>query len=163
AAYEQLVREINEYHPGNLILQAKSDHELTRSLSEVEAELTANPSIDEVVIDPHNNSSDVYGCIENRYAGEAAEQTAPRYENIDVVVIDPFNNISDVYGRNANRTAGGAAEQAARRFEQIVGEFDVVGLTTVQATVENTQKDKEKIREGKRELKLPTRDQVKTT
>lgn len=125
-AYEHLVREINEYYPGNLVLQAKSDKELTRSLSELEAELTANP-------------------------------------DIDIVVIDPFNNISDVYGRNANRTAGGAAEQAARRFEQIVGEFDVVGLTTVQATVENSQKDKEKIREGKRELKLPTRDQVKTT
>jgi hypothetical protein len=91
------------------------------------------------------------------------EQELRSNPDIDIVVVDPFNNVSDVYGRNVNKTAGGAAEQAARRFEQIIGQFDVVGLTTVQATVENTQKDKEKIRAGKRELKLPTRDQVKTT
>jgi hypothetical protein len=124
--YEKMLREINDYYPGQLILQAKSDPELTRSLAELEQELRSNP-------------------------------------DIDIVVVDPFNNVSDVYGRNVNKTAGGAAEQAARRFEQIIGQFDVVGLTTVQATVENTQKDKEKIRAGKRELKLPTRDQVKTT
>jgi hypothetical protein len=80
--------------------------------------------------------------------------------DIDVVVVDPFYGLDDVYGRNSNRTAGGAAEQAARYFEQVVGKHDVVGIYAVQATVEKKQRDED---EGGRELKLPTRDQVKTT
>jgi replicative DNA helicase len=80
--------------------------------------------------------------------------------DIDVVVVDPFYGLDDVYGRNSNRTAGGAAEQAARYFEQVVGKHDVVGIYAVQATVEKKQRDEE---EGGRELKLPTRDQVKTS
>ncbi|MCZ0847826.1 hypothetical protein O0536_24565 [Brevibacillus laterosporus] len=78
--------------------------------------------------------------------------------DIDVVVVDPFYGISDVYGSNANKTTGGAAEQAARKFERIVGENDVVGIYAVQATVEKKTRE-----EGDREIKLPTRDQVKTT
>lgn len=80
--------------------------------------------------------------------------------DIDVVVVDPFYGLDDVYGRNSNRTAGGAAEQAARYFEQVVGKHDVVGIYAVQATVEKKQRDED---EGGRELKLPTRDQVKTS
>lgn len=79
---------------------------------------------------------------------------------IDVVVVDPFYGLDDVYGRNSNRTAGGAAEQASRYFEQVVGKHDVVGMYAVQATVEKKQRDED---EGVRELKLPTRDQVKTS
>lgn len=81
-------------------------------------------------------------------------------ENIDVVVIDPFYGLADVYaGNNRNRTTGGAAEYAATRFEQIIGNHDVVGIYTVQATVE-----KKTINDGEsRELKIPTRDQVKTS
>src|SRR5690625_3987407 len=56
--------------------------------------------------------------------------------DIDVVVLDPFYGLSDVYGRNQNKTTGGAAEQAATRFENIVGDYDVVGIYAVQATVE---------------------------
>lgn len=123
---EAFLARINDYYPGELILQAKSDPELTRSLDDLDRELRA-------------------------------------HKDIDVVVIDPFNNISDVYGRNTNKTTGGAAEQAARKFERIVGEHDVLGLFTIQATMEYTQAEKEKMREGIRELKLPTRDQVKTT
>lgn len=127
SAYYDMLEMLSDYYPGEIILQAKSDDHLTRSLADLDRELSANPSI-------------------------------------DVVVMDPFNNISDVYqGRNANKTAGGAAEYAARRFEQIIGEHDVVGIFTIQATIENSKLDKEKIREGNRELKLPTRDQVKTT
>ncbi|MRX54648.1 AAA family ATPase [Bacillus idriensis] len=78
---------------------------------------------------------------------------------IDVVVVDPFYGLDDVYGRNANKTAGGAAEQAARYFERIVGQNDVVGIYAVQASTEKSSQDED----GIRELKLPTRDQVKTT
>ncbi|WP_238352002.1 AAA family ATPase [Brevibacillus brevis] len=112
---------INEYYPGELILQAKGDRELTRTLKDLERELAQRP-------------------------------------DIDAVVVDPFYGLTDVYGNNANKTAGGAAEQAASTFERIVGEHDVVGIYAVQATVEKKSRD-----EGQRELKLPTRDQVKTT
>jgi len=78
---------------------------------------------------------------------------------VNAVVIDPFYGLSDVYGKNANKTAGGAAEWAATRFEQIIGDNDVVGFYTVQATVERKQTDEE----DRRELNLPKRDQVKTT
>ncbi|MEK4910612.1 DNA helicase [Niallia sp. FSL M8-0099] len=78
---------------------------------------------------------------------------------VDVVILDPFYGLTDVYGKNANKTAGGAAEYAATRFEQIIGDNDVVGFYTVQATVEKKQTDED----GERELKIPTRDQVKTS
>ncbi|NOU98429.1 AAA family ATPase [Paenibacillus planticolens] len=79
---------------------------------------------------------------------------------IDVCVVDPFYGLSDIYGSNANKTAGGAAEQAARKFEQIIGANDVVGIFAIQAS--STEKS-EADDEGRRELKLPRRDQVKTT
>ncbi|MCR8938742.1 AAA family ATPase [Brevibacillus laterosporus] len=116
-----ILTRLNEYYPGKLVLQAKGDRDLTRSLTELERELKLRP-------------------------------------DIDVVVVDPFYGISDVYGSNANKTTGGAAEQAARKFERIVGENDVVGIYAVQATVEKKTRE-----EGDREIKLPTRDQVKTT
>ncbi|UKS30214.1 DNA helicase [Paenibacillus sp. HWE-109] len=79
---------------------------------------------------------------------------------IDVCVIDPFYGLSDIYGSNVNKTAGGAAEQAARKFEQIIGANDVVGIFAIQASsTEKSDADDE----GRRELKLPRRDQVKTT
>lgn len=79
---------------------------------------------------------------------------------VDAVVLDPFYGLTDVYGKNANKTAGGAAEYAATRFENIIGDNDVVGFYTVQATVEK----KKTSEEGEaRELNLPTRDQVKTS
>lgn len=78
---------------------------------------------------------------------------------IDAVFLDPFYGLTDVYGNNANKTAGGAAEQAATRFENIIGDNDVVGFYTVQATVEKKKLDEN----DARELNLPTRDQVKTS
>ena len=113
---------IHEYYPGNLVLQAKGDAELTRTLDELDRELADHPEI-------------------------------------DVVVIDPFYGLSDVYGRNSNKTTGGAAEQAARRLETIIGAHDVVGIYTIQA---NTEKQDTEDGEA-REIKLPKRDQVKTT
>jgi hypothetical protein len=80
--------------------------------------------------------------------------------DIDVCVIDPFYGLADVYGTNTNKTAGGAAEQAARKFEQIIGANDVVGIFAIQASsTEKSDADDD----GRRELKLPRRDQVKTT
>jgi replicative DNA helicase len=79
--------------------------------------------------------------------------------DIDAVVIDPFYGLNDVYGKNINKTSGGAAEYAATRFENIIGDNDVMGFYTVQATVEKKQLDES----GVRELKIPTRDQVKTS
>jgi replicative DNA helicase len=113
---------LNEYYPGKLILQAKGDKQLSRTLDDLERELIQHPEI-------------------------------------DVVVLDPFYGLSDVTnGRNANKTAGGAAEGAARRFEVLVGEHQVIGLYAVQATIEKAKNE-----EGKRELKMPKRDQIKTT
>ncbi|RCX22895.1 replicative DNA helicase [Fontibacillus phaseoli] len=117
-----MVAKINEYYPGELILQAKGDANLTRSLDELDRELHMRP-------------------------------------DIDVVIIDPFYGLSDVYGRNANKTAGGAAEMAARRLETIIGAHDVVGIFTIQA-----QTERQETEEGEhRAVKLPKRDQVKTT
>ena len=64
-----------------------------------------------------------------------------------------------MYGKNVNKTAGGSAEYAATRFENIIGDNDVIGFYAVQATVEKKQTSEE----GAREIKLPSRDQVKTS
>ncbi|WP_429726200.1 DNA helicase [Bacillus paralicheniformis] len=112
---------LDSYYPGTLYFQGKSGRELTRSLSDLERELSTG--------------------------------------NIDAVFLDPFYGLSDVYGKNVNKTAGGAAEYAATRFENIVGDYDVVGFYTVQATVDK----KEVSEDGVRELRIPTREKVKTT
>lgn len=117
----EVVEMLDGYYPGNLFFQGKSGPELTRSLDDLEKELTRS--------------------------------------KIDAVVIDPFYGLNDVYGKNVNKTSGGAAEYAATRFEQIIGDHDVIGFYTVQASVEKKQKDDE----GVREIKLPSRDQVKTS
>ncbi|MCD9024367.1 DnaB-like helicase C-terminal domain-containing protein [Cohnella silvisoli] len=112
---------LNEYYPGTLYLQAKSDAGLTRTLADLDREL--------------------------------------HMTELDAVIIDAFYNLDDCYGRNANKTAGGAAEQAARKLERIIGEHDVVGIYTVQAHTERQETE-----EGEhRTLKLPQRDQMKTT
>lgn len=117
-----MVDAINRYYPGTLYLQAKSDPELTRTLAELDRELSA--------------------------------------QKFDAIVIDPIYGLSDVQsGRNANRTAGGAAEWAVREFERIVGEHDVVGIFTIQAQTERQETDDD----GRREIRLPKRDRVKTT
>lgn len=116
-----VVEHLDTYYPGKLYFQGKSDPGLTRTLDDLDAELSR--------------------------------------ERVDAVVLDPFYGLSDVYGRNANKTAGGAAEYAATRFENIVGDHDVIGIYTVQATIEKKQTDLD----GGREIKLPTRDQVKTS
>lgn len=122
AYFFEMVDAINRYYPGTLYLQAKSDAELTRTLAELDRELSA--------------------------------------QKFDAVVIDPIYGLADVQsGRNANRTAGGAAEWAVREFERIIGEHDIVGIFTIQAQTERQETDDD----GHRELRLPKRDQVKTT
>ena len=118
----EVVSMLDDYYPGKLYFQGKSDSNLTRTLDDLDAELSR--------------------------------------EKIDAVVLDPFYGLADVYGRNANKTSGGAAEYAATRFENIIGDHDVVGFYTVQATVEKKQLDDVT---GMRELNTPTRDTVKTT
>ncbi|WP_163093816.1 DNA helicase [Bacillus velezensis] len=112
---------LDSYYPGTLYFQGKSGRELTRTLSDLERELSGG--------------------------------------KIDVVFLDPFYGLTDVYGKNVNKTAGGAAEYAATRFENIIGDSDVVGFYTVQASVDK----KEVGEDGVRELRIPTRDKVKTT
>lgn len=98
------------------------------------------------------------------YTLDDLERELSLYPEIDVLIVDPFENFEDVYaGRNVNKVAGGAAAAAAKRFENIVAKHKVVGIYAVQAELEYTKEEKEKIRAGMRELKLPTRDQVKTT
>jgi replicative DNA helicase len=116
-----VVDNLDQYYPGKLYFQGKSGKELTRTLDDLERELST--------------------------------------VKLDAVVIDPFYGLADVYGRNANKTAGGAAEQAATRFENIIGDHDVVGFYTVQATVDKPKTDDD----GNREIQIPTRDQVKTS
>ncbi|PAD72404.1 AAA family ATPase [Paenibacillus campinasensis] len=117
----EVVEQLDSYYPGQLYFQGKSDKGLTRTLDDLDAELSR--------------------------------------VKVDAVVLDPFYGLADVYGRNANNTAGGAAEHAATRFENIIGDHDVIGFYTVQATVERKQSGDD----GVRELHLPTRDQVMTT
>ncbi|ATO08498.1 DNA helicase [Bacillus velezensis] len=112
---------LDSYYPGTLYFQGKSGRELTRTLSDLERELSDG--------------------------------------KIDAVFLDPFYGLADVYGKNVNKTAGGAAEYAATRFENIIGDNDVVGFYTVQASVDK----KEVGEDGVRELRIPTRDKVKTT
>ncbi|WP_342493971.1 DNA helicase [Bacillus sp. FSL R5-0447] len=112
---------LDSYYPGTLYFQGKSGRELTRTLSDLERELSDG--------------------------------------KIDAVFLDPFYGLTDVYGKNVNKTAGGAAEYAATRFENIIGDNDVVGFYTVQASVDK----KEVGEDGVRELRIPTRDKVKTT
>lgn len=126
AYFFEVLDALDRYYPGTLILQAKGDDDITRTLADLDRELAQNP-------------------------------------DIDVIVIDPFYGITDVYGRNANRTAGGAAEMAARYFESIVGKHDVVGIFTIQASTERQETEEGEENRRKREIKLPRRDQVKTT
>lgn len=116
-----VVDNLDKYYAGQLYFQGKSGKELTRTLNDLERELST---------------------------GE-----------IDAVIIDPFYGLSDVYGKNVNKTAGGSAEMAATRFENIIGDNDVIGFYTVQATVDKPNRDED----GVREIELPTRDQVKTS
>jgi replicative DNA helicase len=116
-----VIETLDSYYPGKLYFQGKSGKELTRTLDDLERELSTGL--------------------------------------VDVVVLDPFYGLADVYGKNVNKTAGGSAEYAATRFENIIGDYDVVGFYTVQATVEKKQTDEE----GVREIKFPSRDQVKTS
>jgi replicative DNA helicase len=116
-----VVETLDSYYPGKLYFQGKSGAELTRTLSDLDRELSTGL--------------------------------------VDAVVLDPFYGLADVYGKNINKTSGGAAEYAATRFENIVGDHDVVGFYTVQATVERKQTDED----GARELRIPTRDKVKTS
>ena len=85
-----IVSRLNEYYPGKLYLQAKSDEGLTRSLDDLNRELLSE-EIDVVVIDAFYNLDDCYGHNANKTAGGAAERAARRLEQIigehDVVCI----------------------------------------------------------------------------
>ncbi|WP_449600346.1 DNA helicase [Paenibacillus sp. Marseille-Q9583] len=77
-----MLDKLNGYYPGNLILQAKGDGALSRTLDELDRELYEHSDIDVVVIDPFYGLADVYGSNANKTAGGAAEQAARRFERI---------------------------------------------------------------------------------
>ena len=77
----KILDSLNTYYKGELYLQAKSDSSLTRTLDELESELSQG-GIDVVVLDPFYGLSDVYGRNVNKTAGGAAEYAATRFENI---------------------------------------------------------------------------------
>lgn len=98
------------------------------------------------------------------YTLDALDRELSMHKNIDVVVLDPFENLDDVWsGKNVNKTTGGAAATAAKRFELLMAKHKVMGIFAVQAEVEYTKEEEKQMREGQRELRLPTRKQVKTT
>jgi replicative DNA helicase len=85
AEFMRMLDEINDYYPGELLLQAKGESgegKITRSLNELDEELSRRPDIDVVVIDPIYGFSDVYGRNNNRTTGGAAEQSARRFEGL---------------------------------------------------------------------------------
>lgn len=78
----ETVARLNEYYPGELILQAKGGANLTRTLNDLDRELHMWPDIDVVVIDPFYGLADVRGRNANKVAGGAAEEAARRLEEI---------------------------------------------------------------------------------
>lgn len=103
---------INDYYPGNLILQAKGDAELTRTLDELDRELADHPEIDVVVVDPFYGLSDVYGRNSNKTTGGAAEQAARRLETIIGA-----HDVVGIYTIQANTERQDTEDGAAREVK----------------------------------------------
>lgn len=76
--------------------------------------------------------------------------------NADFVVIDPFYYMQ--YEKNTSKTAGGDAAETSKHLRALAGRTQTVIVAITQAE-EGDEKDKE----GKRELKLPERKDVKKT
>jgi replicative DNA helicase len=77
--------------------------------------------------------------------------------NADVVVLDPFYYLH--YERNTSKTAGGDAAATSMKLRHLAGRTQSVifAITQAEETKENRDDD------GQRELKLPSREDVKKT
>lgn len=75
----------------------------------------------------------------------------------DVVVIDPFYYLD--YETNTSKTTGGDAANTSKKLRYIAGRTDVVMHVITQADEDKKEKDKD----GNRELKAPTRAEIKKT
>lgn len=79
--FTEVLDALDTYYPGTLYFQGKSDANLTRTLNDLERELSTG-QVDAVFLDPFYGLTDVYGKNSNNTAGGAAEQAATRFENI---------------------------------------------------------------------------------
>ena len=79
--FSEVLDTIDTYYPGTLYFQGKSDPNLTRTLDDLERELSTD-LVDAVFLDPFYGLTDVYGRNSNKTTGGAAEQAATRFENI---------------------------------------------------------------------------------
>lgn len=79
--FTEVLETLDTYYPGTLYFQGKSDANLTRTLNDLERELSTG-QVDAVFLDPFYGLTDVYGKNSNNTAGGAAEQAATRFENI---------------------------------------------------------------------------------
>jgi len=77
----KIVETLDSYYPGTFYFQGKSDPALTRTLNDLDSELS-RVKVDAVVLDPFYGLTDVYGKNANKTAGGAAEQAATRFEQI---------------------------------------------------------------------------------
>jgi replicative DNA helicase len=77
--------------------------------------------------------------------------------NADVVMIDPFYYLD--YESNSNKTTGGAAADTSKKMRRLAGTMDVVIFAITQAGEDDATEDED----GNREIKLPTRANVKKT
>lgn len=77
----EVVEALDEYYPGTLYFQGKSSNDLTRTLNDLDRELSST-EVDAVFLDPFYGLADVYGKNANKTSGGAAEQAATRFENI---------------------------------------------------------------------------------
>lgn len=77
--------------------------------------------------------------------------------NADIVVLDPFYYLD--YEKNTSKTAGGDAAETSKKLRRLAGRTQSVifAITQAEETKENRDDD------GQRELKLPSREDVKKT
>lgn len=77
----------------------------------------------------------------------------------DFVMIDPFYYLH--YEKNTSRTTGGDAANTSQKLRALTGRQSVVTVTITQSDVKKSEGGDES--EGTRELKLPSRDEVRKT
>lgn len=75
----------------------------------------------------------------------------------DVVMIDPFYYLEKE--RNRDKTTGGASASTSRALRSMAGRLGVVMIAITQSDVHKEQVDED----GQRELRIPDRDDVRTT
>lgn len=77
--------------------------------------------------------------------------------DIDFVMLDPFYYLS--YEKNTSKTTGGDAANTSQKLRAMTGRLSVVTVAITQSDVQKSEGDEE----GARELRLPSRDEVRKT